>query len=123
MSLARPRPARRFPRLTLRVDVSLETREGRIDAVATTLGAGGLFVGVAEPPPVHTPLLARFRLPDDPRPVRMAARVAWTAAGPPCGPGMGVEFVDSEARSRLAAHLEAWAKRGERDAGRRGDGS
>ncbi len=104
---------RRFPRLTLRVDIVIETLDGREDAVATTLGAGGLFVATDRPLPTDTPVVVRFRLPGEDELLAFDAHVAWSApAGPDvASPGMGLEFEDADARSRHAARLESWAQR------------
>jgi len=109
----RPRPQRRYPRLTLRVEVELETAAGSVQAVATTLGAGGLFVALDEPWFPGTPVAVRFRLPGDAGPdtwLHLDARVAWShAPGESASPGMGLEFIDPDARADLAARLERWA--------------
>jgi len=104
----RPRPQRRYPRLTLRVEVTLEADGGERKAVATTLGAGGLYVAGELPLAKGAPLVARFRLPGERGEVRLAARVAWRSR-PGCEPGVGLEFSDPDARAHLAAELEAWA--------------
>ena len=108
---ARLRPERRYRRLTLRIDVELETADGRATAaVATTLAAGGLFVATDTPLALGTRLRVRFELPGDDTPLGLDARVVWTERPGPDArtPGMGLEFVDAGARSSLAARLEAW---------------
>jgi uncharacterized protein (TIGR02266 family) len=106
---------RRFPRLTLRVDIEVESLEGCEDAVATTLGAGGLFVATDRPLPAHTPVVVRFRLPGEEHLLCFEAHVAWSGGPGPnvASPGMGLEFDDAEARARHAARLEQWAARNE----------
>ena len=114
---ARARMQRRYPRLTIRVDVVVETLSGPVEAVATTLGAGGLFVASDAPLPPRTPLVVRFRLPGEEESLSFDARVAWSA--PPgdglTTPGMGLEFDDLDARAEHAARLERWAARREQD--------
>ena len=108
----RPRPTRRYPRLTLRVDVVLELPEERIRAVATTLGAGGLFVAGDWLLPDDERLVARFQLPGDARTLSLEARVVWSARaedGTGCE-GVGLEFVDADARAQFALVLEHWAE-------------
>lgn len=96
--------------MTLKVDVELETPAGRLHAVATTLGAGGLFVATDSPLTPGTALIVRFQLPGEEREQRFRARIVWRA---PVGSGAGVEFCDSDARARFARVLEHWAaKRG-----------
>ena len=107
----RPRPERRYRRLTLRVDVRLETGGECRRAIATTLGAGGLFVATDAPLPTRTLLCVCFALPGDDEENCLDARVAWSER-PGVGvrtPGMGLEFTHAGARSALAARLEAWA--------------
>jgi len=99
---------RRYPRLTVRVELTLEIAGREIETLATTLGAGGLFVaGDFELEP-GTPLIARFQLPGEPAVLRMAGRVAWRARDGG-DPGLGLEFVDPDARAMLASELESWA--------------
>lgn len=111
----RPRTQRRFPRLTVRVDVRLETPQGPLEATATTLGAGGLFVATTASLAPHTPLQVRFRLPGEEEVLHFDARVVWCAAAEAGAPsaGMGLEFEGDEARTDHAARLEAWATRRE----------
>lgn len=108
----RSRLQRRYPRLTLRVDVRIETPTGVFAAIATTLGAGGLFVATTSPLAPRTPIVVSFRLPGETIPMHLDAQVAWSAPanGSVRTPGMGLEFVDGDARAALAARLEEWAK-------------
>lgn len=107
----RSRPERRYRRLTLRIEIELETPSGRRRALATTLGAGGLFVATDTPLDDGERLRVHFRLPDDPDPLCLTARVVWRE--PPGEdvptPGMGLEFTDAGARSALAVRLERLA--------------
>lgn len=114
----RPRPQRRYPRLTLRVEVELETAGQRTTAVATTLGAGGLFVALDTPWFPGTPVTVRFALPDREERLHLDARVAWShEPAEATSPGMGLEFVDGEARADLAERLERWAAERESSGG------
>jgi Tfp pilus assembly protein PilZ len=92
------------------VQVAIES-PGRalLEATATTLGAGGLFVPTSEPLPLHAPLRVRFHLPGDDAELCFHAHVAWTRAGAIGGAGIGIAFDDADARSELAARLERWA--------------
>jgi Tfp pilus assembly protein PilZ len=105
------RPRRRYPRLTLRVEVVLESADGRVAATATTLGAGGLFVATPTPLEIHEPLVVRFCLPGDDTELCLRAHVAWRRPAESSGAGIGVSFDDADARSDLAARLERWADR------------
>ena len=117
---ASARLRRRYPRLTLRVEVELDTPGGRIAATATTLGAGGLFVATPAPLAVHTPLGVRFHLPGDATELCLRAHVAWSRPAGSGSAGMGLAFDDAGARAELAARLETWAEL--RDAARSGAG-
>ena len=117
-SRASARPHRRYPRLTLRVEVVIEARGARTAATATTLGAGGLFVATAAPLEVHTPLVVRFHLPGDDTELCLDAHVAWCRPSAVGNAGMGVAFDDAGARADLAARLDRWSE--QRDASRSG---
>ena len=109
---------RRYPRLTLRVDVVIEAASERMQAVATTLGAGGLFVATRAPLPPRTPLIVWFRLPGDTAELRFQCHVAWSkTADGAVTPGVGLEFDDPDARAEFAVLLERWVERRESSAG------
>ncbi len=104
--------ARRFRRRTLRVRVEYGVRgEQRIEW-ATTLGAGGMFIETAKPPPVGTRFRLRFRLPNGTELHELEARVAWVmaegagAGSPEPSAGMGIAFVDGAATASLAHELD-----------------
>jgi len=116
----RPRPQRRYRRLTLRLDVSyLAEESGAVaSAVATTLGAGGLFIPTEHPLHPGEAVRVRFRLPWGGPAFELAARVVWanhasTPGVPPSGRGMGIAFRDPAAQRRLAAALSDAAERSE----------
>ena len=110
MRRASPRPRRRYPRLTLRVDVALDTAAGPVAATATTLGAGGLFVATQAPLAIHAPVVVRFRLPGDDAELCLRGHVAWNRPTGSGSAGLGVAFDDADARTDLAARLERWAE-------------
>ena len=115
------KPNRRYPRLTLRVEVVLEAPGYREDATATTLGAGGLFVTTQTTLRRGTPLVVRFCLPGEESELCLDAHVAWSKEpGSGSAPGMGLSFDDPESRAALAALLDRWAER--RDAASGADG-
>jgi uncharacterized protein (TIGR02266 family) len=102
----RSRPQRRrYRRLTLRVVVEYSSDAGLQTELATTLGAGGLFVATDAPLAETTRLKLRFKLPGATHRWELEGRVAWADAS-----GMGVEFVDRTAVGRLAAALERWGE-------------
>jgi uncharacterized protein (TIGR02266 family) len=100
---------RRYRRRTVRVCVEYAGADGPQQAVATTLGAGGMFIATDEPLPEHTLFALRFRLQDGGALHEMEGRVVW--ANRPeddqarsCG--MGIEFGNPAARALLARELE-----------------
>jgi uncharacterized protein (TIGR02266 family) len=110
------REQRRYRRLTVRLEVSwLVEDDGRVGAaVATTLGAGGLFIASEAPLAPGTRLRVRLRLPGCDDTHELAGRVVWantpsTPGVPPSGYGMGISFSDRHAQARLARDLERYA--------------
>lgn len=116
--MSAPRLRRRYPRLTLRVDVLIATPAACIAQTATTLGAGGLFVSTLTPLEVHTLVVVRFHLPGDDTELCFDSHVAWSRPPSAGAPGMGLSFDDPDARADFAARLERWADL--RDASRSG---
>lgn len=104
------RAGRRYRRLTLRVEVEYESESGTRRDVATTLGAGGLFIACDEPLAEGTGMLTRFRIPGGTTLHEIAAQVVWTHRkedGASQSPGMGVAFADPANGAVLASELEA----------------
>lgn len=103
---------RRYRRLTVRLQVTWQVEaDGEVgSALATTLGAGGLFVPTEEPLPRHTSIRVRFTLPDVGTSHELPAEVVWVNDAslevPLSGRGMGIAFRDRNAQSRLARELE-----------------
>jgi Tfp pilus assembly protein PilZ len=89
--------------------VEYASETGLHSELATTLGAGGLFIASDEPLAETTRLKLRFQLPGVQPRWEIEGRVAWADAT-----GMGIEFVDREAVGRLAAALESLAPPSER---------
>ena len=105
-------PRRRFRRRTVRVRVDYQSRDGAHCDVATTLGAGGLFIESRDPLPEGTRLTLRFRLPEGGVVHEFEGRVAWRhrADGTRADPrpaGMGIAFSRAAATGQLARELEA----------------
>jgi Tfp pilus assembly protein PilZ len=106
---------RRYRRLTVRIEVSYHWEgDGRVrTALATTLGAGGLFIPTEEPLARGTELRVRVRLPGTSRVYELPAQGVWandatTPGVPESGHGMGIAFRDPAAQMRLARQLETW---------------
>jgi uncharacterized protein (TIGR02266 family) len=108
--------ARRYRRVTARVRVRFSDAEGEREEIATTLGAGGLFVSTDEPLPRGTQIKVHFSLFEGGRNHEIEARVVW-AKGPSdpgeYAPGMGLEFKNPEAVARLARELVEYLRRQE----------
>jgi uncharacterized protein (TIGR02266 family) len=105
----RPKQTRRYRRRTVRVRVEYDGVDGPQRAVATTLGAGGMFVATEEPLPEHTLLELRFRLEAGGALHEIEGRVVWVNRlqdDHPHTRGMGVEFGNPAARALLARELE-----------------
>lgn len=109
MSAASTPPMRRWRRRTVRLTVRWNVGDAVHEDLATTLGAGGLFIDTAEPLPRDARLLVSFAFGDSPEPIDAPARVVFVHR--PAGaagrgrPGMGIEFTDASIVSRLARLL------------------
>lgn len=106
---------RRYRRMTVRLRASYEHAGVRREAIATTLGAGGLFVATDEPLEKGSLLRIHFQVPGSGRSHSLEARVVWShRPGDPGqqGHGMGLAFTNPAACSTLAAELEALAPAG-----------
>lgn len=96
--------------MTVRVEVAYEAEGERHRAVATTLGAGGLFIATEEPLDEGLALVTRFRLEPGSIVHELAGRVVWNHRkedGPGQTCGMGIAFADPASGALLAAELEA----------------
>lgn len=99
---------RRHRRLTVRVQVEYETELGTRNDLATTLGAGGLFLRTDKGLEPGTEMTTRFQLTPEGVRHELAARVVWRQLpGGPGTAGMGLEFSDPAATAALARELEA----------------
>jgi uncharacterized protein (TIGR02266 family) len=102
---------RRYRRLTVSVHVEYASDvTGLCCELATTLGAGGLFIRSDQPLPRGARLKMRFQLPGCERLHEIEGRVVWSrppAEEDPHAPGMGVQFTDRHASTLLAHDLEA----------------
>ena len=113
--MERPGRTRRHRRLTVRVQVDYDTPWGPRRDVATTLGAGGLFIAAQEPLDEGETLSVRFTLYEGGESHEIRARVVWTnhpSESRPGARGMGIEFTDPRASARLADELEEFEPAG-----------
>lgn len=103
---------RRYRRMTVRLQASYEHAGVVHEAIATTLGAGGLFVATDTPLEKGSVLRIRFCVPGNARIHQLDSRVVWAhRPGDPGqqGHGMGLAFTNPAACAALAAELEALA--------------
>ena len=112
--MARPgaagRPGRRYRRRTVRVLVEYVADTGLAADPATTLGAGGIFIETESPLAESSSLKMRFTLPGSETLHDIEGRVVWRRRPSDPGqhaPGMGIEFTDRNAATRLARELDA----------------
>ena len=102
---------RRYRRMTVRLQAVYLHQGVEREAIATTLGAGGLFVATDEPPAKGSTLRIRFRLPGGVREHELDARVVWAhRPGDPGtqGHGMGIQFTNAAQSAMLATELDAF---------------
>jgi type IV pilus assembly protein PilZ len=97
--------ARAHARAPLAVKVKYTTPEGKqFDSLTGGIGGGGLFIESSQPLAPGTELTLEFALPDRPWEKHKAkAKVAWTRNKPErflLFPGMGVQFIDIDDKSR-----------------------
>jgi Tfp pilus assembly protein PilZ len=103
---------RRYRRMTVRLHAVYVHRGVEHEVVATTLGAGGLFVSSDDPLPKGIRLRIRFRLPGGIREHELDARVVWAhRQGDPGsqGHGMGLAFTNPAQSAPLATELDTFA--------------
>ena len=96
--------------MTLRIEVEYESEGETRRDLATTLGAGGLFIATADPLDEGSVLRTRFRLPQGETLHEIAGRVVWNHRKgdlPAQTPGMGISFGDPASGAALAAEFEA----------------
>ena len=93
MSHPRTETIRRYRRRTVRVAVEYAGTFGRARAIATTLGAGGMFIASKDPLPAGTRFTVRFSLPGTHSVHEIPAHVVWSntsADANGSGVGMGI---------------------------------
>lgn len=106
---------RRYRRMTVRLRAVYLHGGVEREVVATTLGAGGLFVASDEPLARGATLKIRFQLPGGVREHELDARVVWThRPGDPGGQGhgMGLAFTNAAQCATLATELDAFVPAG-----------
>lgn len=87
---------RRHPRLKLGTHVKYYNSEGRLcDAIASDLGAGGLFIDQFSPSPMGTSVRLEIHLPASKKVIKAESKVVWVRQSMVQKifyPGMGLRF-------------------------------
>jgi len=87
---------RKYPRLELGTHIKYRDSEGRLcEAIASSIGGGGLFVDQFSPPPTGTPVHLEINLPASGSVIRAESKVVWVRKNPVekvAYPGMGLQF-------------------------------
>jgi len=100
---------RRYRRRTVRVLVEYLSDAGLCCDLATTLGAGGMFIQTEEPLPADSTIKLSFQLPGGSQRHTFEGRVVWANRPRPGAVGilgMGIEWTDPRASQRLAREIE-----------------
>ena len=104
-----PTDQRTGERLEHPVLVAYQSVDHFLSDFGTNLSSGGVFVNTRDPLPVGTRVRLLISLPDRDPPVPLlgeVVRIQVPGEGP--DPGMGIEFVDTDADTH--ARLEAWVQ-------------
>lgn len=87
--------ARVFRRLTLELEVSLQSDSNFYMGLTENLSSGGIFVATHLVEPIGTTVVLQLRLPTRQTALNLAGRVRWVrefSDGLEAPPGMGIEF-------------------------------
>ncbi len=112
------RNKRRYPRMTVRIEVRYQAGTEIRSDVATTLGAGGVFIATEDPIAMGKSLKLDFRLREGGVGHLIEGRVSWSCRQPVRGgqAGFGVQFTNAPAIAALAKELEDLAREGDQQA-------
>jgi uncharacterized protein (TIGR02266 family) len=95
---------RKYPRLAMGVHVKYLDHEGHVsDAVASVIGAGGLFIDKFNPLPKGTDTHLEFSLPASQKIIAAQAKVVWNRKNfveKYLYPGMGIKFTEISEEDR-----------------------
>jgi uncharacterized protein (TIGR02266 family) len=103
---------REFPRLELGTHIQYYDTEGRLcEAIASSLGGGGLFIDQFSPPPMGTSVRLEINLPASPKTIEAAAKVVWirkSLVEKIFYPGMGLKFtsIADQDRAEIIKFIE-----------------
>ncbi len=104
-SLSAPKDVRIYRRLSLELEVSLQSDSNFYIGLTENLSNGGIFVATHLVQPIGTGVTLTLRLPTRKTPLTLAGRVRWVrefSDALEAAPGMGIEFeviTEDEARS------------------------
>jgi uncharacterized protein (TIGR02266 family) len=95
---------RQYPRLELGTHIKYYDTEGRLcEAIASSLGGGGLFIDQFSPPPMGTPVRLEINLPASKRTIEATGKVVWVRKSVlerVFYPGMGLQFISISGQDR-----------------------
>ncbi len=89
---------RRFDRIDVKVEVTLESESNFYNGFTENISAGGLFVATYDVRPLGSFLSMEFTVPGWKEPVSIKGEVRWVreynSMTPDVTPGMGLSFID-----------------------------
>jgi uncharacterized protein (TIGR02266 family) len=95
---------REYPRLELGTHIKYYDSEGRLcEAIASSLGGGGLFIDQFSPPPMGTSMRLEINLPASRNVIPAEAKVTWVRKSiveKIFYPGMGLQFTSIADKDR-----------------------
>src|SRR5688500_12732292 len=93
---------RQAPRADVQVSIDLASEHTFWSGLTMNMSEGGVFVATYRHAPVGTKLSVEMDLPDGDAPIAITAEVRWSreyTGNPDAPPGIGLQFVDLDARS------------------------
>jgi uncharacterized protein (TIGR02266 family) len=103
---------RQYPRLELGTHIKYRDPDGHLsEAIASSLGGGGLFIEQFSPPSTGTPIRLEISLPASGRVIRAESKVVWVRKNPVekvSYPGMGLQFtsISDEDRKEILQFIK-----------------
>jgi len=95
---------REYPRLELGTHIKYYDPEGQpSEAIASSIGGGGLFIDQFSPPEMGTPIRLEITLPASGRTIRAESKVVWVRKSlveKVFYPGMGLQFTSISDKDR-----------------------
>jgi uncharacterized protein (TIGR02266 family) len=94
-SLSAPADSRAYRRLSLELEVTLQSDSNFYMGLTENLSGGGIFVATHSIQPIGTVVALTLRLPTSVKPLILGGRVRWLREffdGLEAPPGMGIEF-------------------------------